>query len=624
MSSYTLVDIPQTPGNVKPVVVGNVVKISWDSVTGAQGYQIEIDGAEVETVSEPSFLHTGGQHIYRIKAINSGVESDWSQVLIVSILSDGEPDGEAPVNVQAQAYAGYIKVTWEEMNTQSYEVEVDGRGLQGVTSAVYNHTGLMPGTQHTYRVRTVKDGVAGSWSKTVTGTMPVEKLKAPGNFRATATEHSIRVVWDEVSEAESYELEIDGTPAQAVWQAVYEHTGLERASKHTYRVRAKNVKGEGAWSPLLSKTVAGIAGENVPSNLTGIATLSTIKLTWEKVPGAMTYDLLADGVEVKDILGTTYSVTGLLPSTNHTFQVRANMGRNQGDWSEESQVWTLPSELSIPAELSAQIKEQEITVTWIGSENAMSYEIEIDGGEPLSVTNVVYAHQGLEPDTAHKYRVRAVGLEEKTDWSKELTVRTAALKPETLAVPEGITAAPSTRAITLSWKPVEGAEGYAVRVDGNTMDNGKKTTFTHSKLEPGTTHTYSVMARNKTEVSPWSMEISATTRTTNYQVACTEGEVFNLAFSAMNVESFENLTFSVAYKAEELELLDLCSATPEKEVKAGAIEGGGIEVTKAEPGLICFKVTKMVAPGKAWSGVVNSMKFKAKINGSANVTYTIE
>mgnify|MGYP000008068068 CR=1 FL=1 len=78
------------------------------------------------------------------------------------------------------------------------------------------------------------------------------------------------------------------------------------------------------------------------------------------------------------------------------------------------------------------------------------------------------------------------------------------------ATPTGLVAnAGGTTSITISWNKSEGASGYDIEVDGTAVDNGPGMSYTHTALNPGSTHSYRVRAKNAIGTSGWSSLVTA-------------------------------------------------------------------------------------------------------------------
>ena len=90
-----------------------------------------------------------------------------------------------------------------------------------------------------------------------------------------------------------------------------------------------------------------------------------------------------------------------------------------------------------------------------------------------------------------------------------------------------------------------------------------------------------------------------------------------------SIASPSTVAYSVTYNTDELEVVDLCAATARRELTAGAVQGTDIIIDHFEPGVIIFRINRTIPPGTTWSGVVNSIRFRAKISGQATITCVI-
>lgn len=90
----------------------------------------------------------------------------------------------------------------------------------------------------------VNDGQLGK--EEINGTLP-----APGNIQAPdemKTPTSIKLTWDAVADATSYDVEVDGVVNTVGDATNYNHVDLEYHSTHRYRVRSRNINGFSQWS----------------------------------------------------------------------------------------------------------------------------------------------------------------------------------------------------------------------------------------------------------------------------------------------------------------------------------------------------------------------------------------
>jgi hypothetical protein len=76
------------------------------------------------------------------------------------------------------------------------------------------------------------------------------------------------------------------------------------------------------------------------------------------------------------------------------------------------------------------------------------------------------------------------------------------------------------------------------------------------------------------------------------------------------------------YNPDEVEIVDLSSLTAKIDVTTGNIVGTDIEIIQNQPGILQFKKLTSVPQGQAYSGVINSVRFKLKTANEVVITYT--
>jgi hypothetical protein len=147
--------------------------------------------------------------------------------------------------------------------------------------------------------------------------------------------------------------------------------------------------------------------------------------------------------------------------------------------------------LQTPENLRTINMSDYITILWEPVEPAKYYEIEADG-YPVTVTDTVYQHSNLIPNTQHTYRVRSVKGEHLSDWSNTIVTLTKLSTPANL---NSLTDEENA-SVTLTWEPVTDATGYLIIRNGEEIANVAITTFTDTNLESGTLYEYTVKAYN--------------------------------------------------------------------------------------------------------------------------------
>lgn len=598
------VTLPGIPSNLSGKASDEAITVTWDPVSGATSYDLEIDDSLITGVTNLKYTHApvepASVHVYRIRANNDDGHSDWSQPITVNV----KPS--VPAYEEGAVSSSSVLIRWAPaQGAVRYEVEVDGVNFSVGEERQFDHQGLAPGTEHSYRVRAWSGEVPGEWSllKRVI-TWP----KTPANVQAvTVNSTTVEVTWDTVTGASGYELEVDGAVLTGDLNTAYRHTGLSPNTTHTYRVRAWNAGGVGEWSSPVTKTT----GLGQPQNIASYAMENAIQLKWDPVDGATGYEVLVDGVLLNNGSSTQFEHTGLEPFSRHVYRVRATSMAGIGDWSEA--VSSLTS-LGTPRIIDIQSSGAQIDFTWNEVTGAAGYEVEADGVIISTGTEVSYSHKNLQPNTSHTYRVRAINGEVNGEWSNWSSLATKATSPK---IPSNVTAAATTTGITLTWDKVMGAISYDVEIDGQVVPGVTDAKYVHGGLDPNTMHTYRVSARGYGGYSPWSEKILKATLP-ELTIDVGQDTEFNFVFVVPRKAGKEARTITVSFNPNELEVLDLSAITPENERTTGQIQGTNMVVTRYEPGTIVYKVYD------AGQTIVNSIRFRTKTNEYSKITYEME
>lgn len=101
--------------------------------------------------------------------------------------------------------------------------------------------------------------------------------------------------------------------------------------------------------------------------------------------------------------------------------------------------------------------------------------------------------KGLDPSTTYSFQAKAKNGDNIVT-NVNLVSGTTLIPPP--AAPTNLIATATSDQITVSWDRVQNAtEGYDIMADGDIINNGTSTTYTHTSLSPGTPHTYQVRAK---------------------------------------------------------------------------------------------------------------------------------
>ncbi|HEX2926933.1 MAG TPA: fibronectin type III domain-containing protein, partial [Ruminiclostridium sp.] len=311
--------------------------LTWSSVQGATGYDVEVDGNVVYNGTSTAYTHTGltsgTGHTYRVRA-KAAETGDWSQTIRCLTLPP------VPASISLTAKDTEITLKWGETpGAEQYEVETDGVIVSGISERIYTHKGLLPSTQHKYRIRAKNSGGVGAWSDYYTKTTPPA---TPTGLKAVASNDSVTVTWNQAEGATAYDISVDGIIITNIGSLSYIHSSLTPNTKHSYKVRARNSVTAGGWSSVVEV----ITSLNPPGNITATSQETQITLTWEAVTGAVKYTIEVDGSETGSTSENSYTHTGLIPGTEHSFRIKAENDQASSQWSEVFKKWTVPGSVT--------------------------------------------------------------------------------------------------------------------------------------------------------------------------------------------------------------------------------------------------------------------------------------
>ncbi len=356
-------------------------------------------------------------------------------------------------------------------------------------------------------------------------TLPSNYLNAmtlalpPTDITTESQLDSITIQWTMNYSVNGYDIEVDGQVINLGRNNSYTHQNLNSNTLHTYKVRTINGGGAGNWGqPITLATLT-----NPPQTPTIIGTNSfptKISISWDNVANTDKYEIEADGLMIDNGINTTYVQDKLLPLTEHTYRVRAENKGGVSEWSSPITVKTLPYPPAVPTNIKADPTVYTVSLTWDQDSGTDSYEIEVDGQIMDNGTSTTYLHDGLDPSSGHTYRVRAVNLGGKSTWSNPVDITTYPEKP---SIPSNIMTTGDQNFITVNWYKVGYADSYDIEIDGSRTENVTDTYYIDKGLEPNSTHTYRIRARNVTGISDWSSPVTMTTMpdTTNSTTSLT-------------------------------------------------------------------------------------------------------
>lgn len=201
------------------------------------------------------------------------------------------------------------------------------------------------------------------------------------------------------------------------------------------------------------------------------------------------------------------------------------------------------------------------------------------------------------------------------------------VKTVLLEAPKSILTFSTEDKIYLKWDTVEGSTSYDIEIDGNIHTNVSTTEYIHARLQPNTEHIFRIRSKDQETEGMWSGEVVVKTLASKpisfieYSINLKEDELVDIIFTASGIKDLKSRTFTLSYNPQNLEVVDLCTLTGENDTATGAISGTDITILEYSPGTIKMMINKGIDENEIWSGVVNTVKFRAKVGGKSDIKY---
>ena len=526
------------PANLRASGAGNAVGLSWDSVEGATGYEVEVqDPATGEytllgTAMETSYLHEGleydASYTYRVRAVRqkqrdmaaySGYTGAVEARTEVPVLE------AVPLTAVSEAW-NQVHLTWQVTDASTgYEIErkADNGAYAKIAdipagAASYTDT-VEPGITYTYRIRPVKQLGSQTFYGDYSGEQPIQTdLDTPSAVNVSASDmQSLSVSWSAVEGANGYEVYRSSSSGSGYslvanlsgGEVQYRDTGLTIESTYYYQVRAyRTAAGKTVYSGYSS---AG-SGTAKLSQVTGLyvqmTKYNTLQLSWNASGDAKTYEVYystspdSGYKKAKTTKSTTYKFTKAKCGQTYYFKIRTyeKIGKVKyySDYCAAVSGRTVLT--GTPTVYVSKTKYNSVTIKWSKVPSTKKYEIYYstspDGKYTLlkSQGGTSYTHKKLTTGVTYYYKVRPTRDYFYGEYSNVTSGRPVLGELKNLKVRTG------TNQLKISWKSVSGAQAYVLMrsdsADGDYVEisRAKKTSYTDKGLQAGTTYYYKVYA----------------------------------------------------------------------------------------------------------------------------------
>ncbi len=341
---------------MKDVVVNSngSFKLSWNSVAGADKYELYIEQADgsyklMKTTTATSFTTAfatyGKQYSYKAKAINSKnkVYSDFSNV--VSATNKVKLSSPTMKNVVVNSN-GSFKLSWNSVaGADKYELyikQADGsyKLMKTTTATSFTTAFATYGKQYSYKAKAInsKNKVYSDFSNVVSATNKV-KLSSPIMKDVVVNSNgSFKLSWNSVAGADKYELYIEQADGSYKLMKTTTATSFTTAfatygKQYSYKAKAVDSK---------NKVYSDFSNVVSATNNKRLSTPSNVKLTvnsapsftisWNAVSGANQYEVyLYQNGSFKKIRTVTANKTTLnnpIKGKQYTYKIRATDSKN--------------------------------------------------------------------------------------------------------------------------------------------------------------------------------------------------------------------------------------------------------------------------------------------------------
>ncbi len=503
-AEQTATTAPKAPTGLQATATANAVTVSWNKVTGATGYVLNLNNRDYHIGAAATSYTVSGLNpktTYSYKMCSKGADGTGAFGTSHSIKTQAVLPG-VPAGIRKTATDNSATISWNPVtNATGYDLKFAGR-VYSQTTTSKTVTGLSSNTGYKYQVRAKNADGASAYSAEQTATTAP---KAPTGLQATATANAVTVSWNKVTGATGYVLNLNNKDYHIGAAATsYTVSGLNPKTTYSYKMCSKGADGTGAYGTGYSvKTQAVLPG--VPTGIQKKATNNSVTINWNPVTGATGYDLYFNR-QTYGQTGTSRTFTGLTGNRAYDFKVRAKNADGAGAYSPDQTVTTTPNP---PSSISVKSTPNSVTISWGEMPGATGYivhfndrDYNVNGGKNTSLSI-----SGLQPNTAYSYKIACKNADGTGAYGTARSVRTQSLLS---AAPSGITKRSTDNSATFSWGAVNGATGYDLVFNGNTYSQ-TPTEKTFTGLDANKPYKFKVRAKNAYGAGAYSPEHTVTT-----------------------------------------------------------------------------------------------------------------
>ncbi|GFZ31506.1 hypothetical protein CSC2_20320 [Clostridium zeae] len=510
ITGFTKLKAPNIPKNLNAnAVSSDCIVAAWDMVTGATGYDLEVDGKVIDVGINIKYVNTqlkeASTHYYRVRAKNSGGNSEWSEKISTQTLSKNKSIEQSNTGNQVS-----------QVSVPRYQV------AENTAEVIHVDMNLASDTQ-------VQNAVVQAAADTTAPT-------APGSLALVSkTYNSVNLKWNASTDnvkVTSYDIYNGSTKVGSTTTGTtYTVTGLLPNTSYSFTVKARDAAGNtsAASNTLTVTTSSDTTAPSAPTNLTtSTKSCTSVGLSWAAATDNVSvtgYDVYNGSTKVgSTTTATTYTVTGLLPNTSYTFTIKARDAAGNTSASSNSLAVTTLADTTAPNAptnlVASNNSYTSVSLSWTASTDNIAvtgYDV-YDGTSKIgSTTNTTtYTVSGLTPNTSHQFTVKARDAAGNTSASSNSLTVTTLADTTAPSAPTSLNVVSKTCiSVNLSWAAATdniAVSGYEIYKGSTKVGETNGLTYTVSGLTPNTAYSFTVKAKDAAgNLSQASTSLSVTT-----------------------------------------------------------------------------------------------------------------
>lgn len=500
------------------------VAISDSDEEDSKPLKIESTNQNSITVQD---LDPGKKYFIKFRLRNPLNNGPWSSTRIITTLP--ELPQAAPAKLKVESLTSQeVEVTWEKMaNAMRYELAYTSDGQTTTTTATSSTslTFTLPSNREFhFKVRAKTIGDQTQWSPWISH-LTLPETVTTITVAAQTVEETI-IQWspppgqkDELSYEVKWGTDVTASNlgSSPTAQTSMTIAGLKPDTQFNLRVRSINPTGPSRWSKFL-------VFRTLPKQLSNISvsdiTNNSAMVRWPTVFRAVNYevsygsDLSASHHSLTELKTNSVNLKKLIPDVTYYIKVRPVLPNLvYGAWSKiiSFQTYPIPGKPSKPQ--LVDVGTDQIKLMWQHAPNAKGYEILISkdqaiiSGQPFTFSKTRGTIKPLASNQNYYFKLRAVNLGGKGEWSEPHQVTTApAPAPQNVHI-SNITSYDAV----IHWDPVTGNGDFTYTLryaTGQTnweiIPDLKLSSYNLTDLLPNTNYTVQINTSNISGQTDWS------------------------------------------------------------------------------------------------------------------------